>query len=242
MAQSQGKHASFSNNLVFRISMGKTQFYGDASHDDKWEKLMTESRLNYAASARKQFNKVIGLGTEFFFTKVKSRKGEDNMPTPLHYELASYYSDLNAFAFFDLSALVFRDGFLHRFSAYFTAGIGYAFWKSELRDVTTGEIKYSGNTYDGKYNKKGSMIAPITFGFKFNITYEWLIYVDAQMRTIFNDQLDVWIDNHPYDFLFIASVGVSYRLNYTRWPLSEKNRRSKENTRFLERVYYNHHQ
>jgi len=240
-AQKKKVKPELSENWVFRLGIGKTQFYGDASHDDKWEKLMTESRLDYTTNVRKQFNKVLGVGTEFFFSKVRSRKGEDNMPTPLKYELASYYFETNAFVFVDLSALVFRDGFLHRFSVYTTAGVGYAFWKSELTDVATGEVMHSGNTYNGQYYKKGGVVLPVTFGLKFNVTYEWLIYVDTQMRTILNDQLDVWVGGHPFDFLFAASIGVSYRLNYIQWPLSGKSRRSKSNERFLQRIYYNHH-
>ncbi len=202
---------------------------------------MTESRLSYAGSARKQFNKVIGFGSEMFYSKVRSRKGIDNMPTPLQHELGSYYFDLNLFMYLDLSALIFRDGFLHRFSAFTTGGFGYAFWKSTLTDVTTGEEKYSGHTYNGQYYSKGSPVIPLTFGFKFNIDYEWLIYVDVQMRTILNDQLDVWVGGSPFDFLFNASLGVSYRLNYPKWPLSKKSKQSKMNQRFLEKIYYKRH-
>ncbi len=173
-AQNKKVRPALSENWVFRLGIGKTQFYGDASHDDKWEKLMTESRLNYTTNVRKQFTKVLGVGSEFFFSKVRSRKGEDNMPTPLKYELATYYFETNAYIFVDLSALVFRDGFLHRFTVYTTAGIGYAFWKSELRDVVTGAIKRPGNTYDGQYYKRGGVVLPLTFGFKFNVTSDHL--------------------------------------------------------------------
>ena len=241
LGQNDKSHIKIPKNWVFRFSMGKTQFYGDASHDDKWEKLMTESRLSYSGSARKQCNKFLGFGSEMFYSKVRSRKGLDNKPVPLQHELASYYVDLNLFMFIDLSALVFRDGFLHRFSAFATGGFGYAFWKSTLTDIKTGEEKHSGHTYNGQYYSKGSPMIPLTFGFKFAVNYEWLIYVDVQMRTILNDQLDVWVGGSPFDFLFNASLGVSYRLNYPKWPLSKKSKQSKMNQRFLERVYYKHH-
>jgi hypothetical protein len=232
----------FPDNWVFRLSMGKTQFYGDASHDDKWEKLMTESRLDYTANVRKQYGKVIGLGAELFYSKVRSRKGEDNMPTPLKYELAAYYGEFNAFVFFDLSALMFRNGFAHRFAVYSTAGLGYSLWNSELRDVTTGDIRYSGNTYDGHYYGTGSPVMPFTFGIEYKITHEWVIFVDTQMRMILNDQLDVWADGSPVDYLFAASLGISYRINYPTWSMVKKGkRRSKENNRLLDKIYYDHH-
>jgi len=232
----------FPDNWVFRLSMGKTQFYGDASHDDKWEKLMTESRLDYTANVRKQYGKVIGLGAELFYSKVRSRKGEDNMPTPLKYELAAYYGEFNAFVFFDLSALMFRNGFAHRFAIYSTVGLGFSLWSSELRDITSGEIRYSGSTYDGYHYGIGSPVMPITFGFEYKITHEWVIFVDTQMRTILNDELDVWADGSPVDYLFAASLGISYRINYPTWPLVKKGkRRSKENNRLLEKIYYDHH-
>ena len=60
--------SSFAYGWNTKIYVGKTQYYGDVSHDDKWEKLRAEAKLSLGASVTKEINPFFGLTADLFYS------------------------------------------------------------------------------------------------------------------------------------------------------------------------------
>ncbi len=220
--------SSFAYGWNTKIYVGKTQYYGDVSHDDKWEKLRAEAKLSLGASLTKEINPFFGLTADLFYSKLRSKKGPNNEPYPVMYYLSGTYLDFSISPRVDLVNLFADSRCPNKFSVYVTLGLGYAQWTSTVEDVKTGEIIRGEK---GKWI--GGLVIPTTLALNYNFYKGVSIFIDGQIRTIVNDKLDNWVDNWQTDQLFIGNIGISFDFDFKYHVKPSDINRSKVNESFI---------
>jgi len=220
--------SSFAYGWNTKIYVGKTQYYGDVSHDDKWEKLRTEAKLSLGAGLTKKINPYFGVTADLFYSKLRSKKGPDNEPYPVLYYLSGTYLDFSLSPKIDLANLFADSRRPNKFSVYVTLGLGYAMWATTVEDVKTGEI------VRGEKDKWiGGLVIPTTLALNYNFYKGVSIFIDGQIRTIVNDKLDNWVDSWQTDQLFIGNIGISFDFDFKYHVKPSDINRSKINETYI---------
>ena len=193
------------------LNLGITQFYGDVSSHNYFQKLSGESRIGVRIYAKKMFSPAIGAGVSLFSTGLQSIK-DRNKGQVVSYNLAGNFDDLTVFAYANLNNLFGNYNSNRRFSVFGTLGVGVSTWNTALTNNITGAIARSG-TSDGirKYANKALCI-PIGAGLDYKIDSHWAVHAGGTFTTVLSDDLDLWHDGSKYDQLFYTHVGVTYYL------------------------------
>jgi len=223
--------SSIAYNWNAKFYVGKTQYYGDVSHDDKMEKLRSEAKLSIGASLTKEINPILGITADFFYTKLFSKKGNNNQPFPTVYELYGTYYDFTISPRVDLVNVIADSRLDVRFSAYITLGLGYGIWNTTVENITTGEI------VGGQTNKYvGGLVIPTTVALDYRLTSWFSIFVDGQIRIIVNDRLDNWEDGWQTDQLFVANIGISFDFDFKYHVKPSDINRSRISEEYMKKV------
>ena len=215
-----------------KIYVGKTQYYGDVSHDDKWEKLRAEAKLSMGTALTKEVNSYFALTADFFYSKLRSKVGPDNEPYPTLFYLSGTYFDFSIQPRVDLINLFSDFKRRNRFSVYFSLGLGYAFWTTTVKDMKTGEI------VRGELGEwKGGLVIPLTLALNYRFYKNFSIFIDGQIRTITNDQLDNWVDNWQTDQLFVGNIGITYSFDFKYHVKPTEIHRTRKNEEYRKKIY-----
>ena len=222
----------FAYDWNVKIYVGKTEYYGDVSHDDKWEKLRAEAKLSMGTALTKEFNSFFAVTTDFFYSKLRSKKGSDNKPYPTLFYLSGTYFDCSIQPRVDLVNLL--SGFKRRnkFSVYFSIGLGYGFWTTTVEDVKTGEIVRG---QEGSWT--GGLVIPLTLALNYRFYKNFSLFIDGQIRTITNDKLDNWVDNWATDQLFVGNIGITYNFDFKYNPKPVEINRTRKNEEYRKKIY-----
>ncbi len=196
----------------FNYNLGFTEFYGDVSTNNYFQKFNGEISFATGISARKYFNQVFGLGVDLWYSGYKSKKTERASGVPTQFFLKGNYFDGNVNLLIDFNSL-FWGATNRKFNVYGKTGIGYAAFKGTLTDSISGSVVVSGDTIGGNYYKKGGFVVPVGIGVNYMFNKNWAMNFEVNLRTILNDDVDVWRDGFKYDQLLYTSVGISYFLN-----------------------------
>ncbi len=193
-------------------SLGFTEFYGDVSSNGYFKKFSGEIAFATGFTVRKYFNPIFGLGANLWYTGFKSTKDNQATGVPTNFSVAGNYFDGNINLLIDFNSL-FWGASNRKLSVYGIVGIGYSTWNSTLTDSLTGIITVSGdNAATGNY-KKGAFVIPIGVGLNYMLSDNWALNFEMNLRTILNDDVDVWRDGFKYDQLLYSSIGISYFIN-----------------------------
>ncbi len=208
---------SFADRWNARVYLGKTQYYGDMSHDDKLEKLRAEAKLSGGFSLTKEFNSFFAVTNDIFLTRLRSKKGANNEPYPTLMYLSGMYFDVSVQVRFDLVDLFSFYDMNNKFSIYLYGGVGYGLWKTQVENVNSlspnqGEIVVNP---EGKF--EDGIVFPIALALNYRFYKRLSIFIEGQVRTIPNDKLDNWVDNWATDQLFVGNIGVSYNFDFIKY-------------------------
>ena len=221
----------YGNDWQFNYNLGFSEFYGDASNNGYFKKFSGEIAFATGITARKYFSPVFGLGVNLFYSGLKSHKQQDATGAPVNFELTGSYFDGNLNLLVDFNNLFWGQS-SRKLSVYGIIGLGYGSWKSQLVDSTTGIVKNSGDAIGSVTYKKGGFVVPVGLGLNYMLNNNWALNFEMNLRTVLNDDVDIWRDGFKYDQLLYTSIGVSYFLNRKvadRKPKS-KSQRSTKNT------------
>ncbi|MBC8320822.1 MAG: outer membrane beta-barrel protein [Bacteroidetes bacterium] len=202
----------FAKNWQVNYNLGFTQFYGDASNNGYFKKFSGEIAFATGATVRKYINPVFGLGLNLFYSGLKSHKEKSATGTPVNYELSGSYYDGNVNLLVDFTSLFWGPS-LRKLSVYGITGLGYASWNSELVDSISGIIKHTGDPIDTDSYKKGGFVVPVGLGINYMLGDSWALNFEMNLRTVINDDVDVWRDGFKYDQPLYTSIGISYFIN-----------------------------
>ncbi len=201
--------AKYTRNWQFNYNLGFTQFYGDASNNGYFNKFSGEIAFATGATVRKYFTPVFGLGLNLWYTGVKSHKLKSAIGDDVDFTLTGSYFDGNVNLLIDFNNLFWGPS-SRKFSVYGILGIGYGSWNTTLSDALSGGVINSGSTIAGTTFNSGGFVVPAGVGMNYMINNNWALNFEMSLRTVLNDDVDVWSDGFKYDQLLYTSFGISY--------------------------------
>ncbi len=218
---------SFTNNWQINYNLGFTQFYGDASNNGYFKKFSGEIAFATGINVRKYTSPVFGWGVNLFYSGLKSHKEKNATGGTVNFGLEGSYFDANINMLVNFSNLFW--GYENRkLSVYGTIGLGYSTWGTQLTDSITGTIVSSGDVVGDITYKKGGGVVPIGLGLNYMINNNWALNFEMNLRTVLNDDVDVWRDGFKFDQPFYTGFGVSYFINPVGKPKKHKTVYQKE--------------
>lgn len=216
VAQSIKKSSSnLSSNWELNYNIGFSQFYGDASNSNFFQKLSGEIGIGNSLHIKKHLNPVFAVGLNGYYGCTNSNKTLTGSGSTVDFSLGGGYGDINLRAYVNFNSLFWGYDKNRRLSIYGWLGLGYAFWSTGLTDNLSGDYRESGSDVSGTTEtyKKGGGVLPIGFGVDYRISNQWSANVVGDFRTVLNDDLDVWRGGFKFDQMFFVGIGVSYHIN-----------------------------
>lgn len=203
---------SFKDNWAIQLQPGFSQFYGDASNHNYFQKFKGEISIYTGMSVRKMIIPAVGVGLNFSYAGLKSYKNQKTDGTKVDFRLSGSYYDANLFVYVNFNHLFagYKSG--RRFTFYGTVGAGWGFWNSALTNGITGLTIKSGSKNGNYTYKTNALVVPVGAGLNYRINDHWGINLGGTLRTVFNDDVDVWHDGFKYDQIFSTNVGVTYHI------------------------------
>ncbi len=208
--------SAFKDNWAIQLQPGFSQFYGDASNHNYFQKLKGEIGLSSDVSARKMIIPAVGVGLYLGYAGLNSLKDRKTDGTKVDLTLTGNYYDAGLFAYVNFNHLFAGYKPDRRFSVYGILGAGWGFWRSALTDGITGITLNSGIKIGNYTYKTNAFVVPAGLGVNWRITDHWAVNVGGTLRTVFNDDVDVWHDGFKYDQVFTTQIGVTYHIR-TGW-------------------------
>jgi len=202
----------FTDDLQINFNLGFTEFYGDASNNGYFKKFSGEIAFSSGITVRKYLSPVFGVGVNLWYSGLKSHKDRRATGDTANFLLTGKYFDGNLNLLIDFSNLFWGPS-SRKLSVYGTLGLGYASWNSQLADSITGIILNSGDALGDNSYKKGGFVFPIGLGVNYMLSNTWALNFEMNLRTVLNDDVDVWRDGFKYDQPLYTSIGVSYFIN-----------------------------
>ncbi len=203
---------AFKDNWAIQFQPGFSQFYGDASNHNYFQKFSGEIDFSAELSARKMFMPALGAGMFLSYAGLKSLKDQKADGTKVDFSLGGNYYDAGLFLYVNFNHLFAGYKPTRRFSVYGTIGAGWAFWDSWLTDGITGIILKSGTTIGGYTYKTSAFVVPIGLGVNWRISNRWAVNIGGTLRTVVNDDVDVWHDGFKYDQVLTTQIGITYHI------------------------------
>lgn len=203
---------SFRDNWAIQFQPGISQFYGDATNHNYFQKFNGEIGLYADLSACKMIIPAVGVGIDFAYADLKSYKDQKTDGTKVDFHLSGSYYDASLFVYVDFNNLFTGYNPRRRFSVYGIVGAGWGFWNTALTDGITGLTIKSGSQ-NGTYTyKTNAFVVPVSVGLNYRISDHWGVNLGGTLRTVFNDDVDVWHDGFKYDQIFSTNLGVTYHI------------------------------
>lgn len=220
---------SFKDNWAIQFQPGFSQFYGDAANHNYFQKFKGEIGFSAEISGRKMIFPAWGVGLQFGYDGLKSYKDQKNDGTKVDFRLNGNYFDAGLFVYVNFNHLFAGYKPHRRFTAYGTIGAGWGFWNSTLTDGITGLAIKSGSTIGGNTFKTNAFVVPVSLGLNYRFSDRWCVNLGGTLRTVFNDDVDVWHDGFKYDQIFSTNVGITYHIGAGWGRNSRKQKSSKQN-------------
>lgn len=114
-----------------------------------------------------------------------------------------------------------------KFSTYGTLGLGFANWASQLVDNLSGQSISTGDQINGITYGNTGFVMPFGIGVNYLLGSNWMLSAEMNLRTVLNDDVDVWRDGFKYDQPLYTSIGISYLLNWNSKKQVKKDKRPK---------------
>ena len=155
---------SFKDNWAIQLNPGFSQFYGDATNHNYFQKFKGEIGLRADLGVRKMILPALGVGLDFTYAGLKSYKDRKADGTKVDYRLNGSYYDANLFVYLDFNRLFagYKPG--RKFTVYGTAGLGWSLWNSALTDGITGLTIKSGSKSGSYTFKTNAFVIPVGVG------------------------------------------------------------------------------
>jgi OOP family OmpA-OmpF porin len=140
-------------------------------------------------------------------------------------------TELSLTAKFNLTNLAFSvNKDQRKFSLYALAGVGYSWFKSDLRKLSSGDDNdqivftegYESKTNTDNPERSVAGVANVGFGAQYKITNNFDVFIESSFRYMDTDKLDSWVsDNSSFDKYNYNAVGLIYRLGNKSWEKPE---------------------
>jgi len=219
-SEKNSNKSNLASNWQINFNLGFTQFYGDASNSGYFNKLSGQSAFGLGFTVRKYFSPVFGFGFNYLYTGLKSHK-DMVQGVASDITLDGKYMDGNLHVIVDFNALFWGPSD-RKFSVYGILGIGFANWASTLSNSKSGLVVNTGDQIGGVTYENTGFVMPFGMGVNYNMSSTWALNFEINLRTVFNDDVDVWRDGFRYDQPLYTSLGISYFINRKAYGKRDK--------------------
>lgn len=117
-----------------------------------------------------------------------------------------------------------------KFSVYGLAGVGFSWFKSDLRILSSGDDNdqiiftegYESKTNTDNPDRSVASVASLGIGASYKITKNFDVFIESSIRIMDTDKLDSWVEDRPfYEGYNYNAVGLIYRLGNKSWEKPE---------------------
>jgi hypothetical protein len=224
--------ATYDQYWTFGFHYGIAQFKGDISSKSYFAKLKDESKPSFSFDIGRQISPVFSIKAEFSMSSLYSRKDsilylgdKSNLSMKGDVNEIGLYGILNLNKLFNKSSSTDS-----KWNIYLSSGLGYAFFRSRLRDEINNVIVDSvGYTAGGKTSRLKEIVFPVTVGLNLKITDGIWLSLENSSRFINSDRVDAYIDGKT-DWFSTTKIGLTFniqKLGSIKLGGSQKTTRSK---------------
>ncbi len=218
---------SFKDNWAVQLQPAFSQFYGDASNHNYFQKFTAEIDFAANLNVRKMIIPAIGVGFDVGYAGLASHKDQKANGTKVNLTLGGNFYDAGLFVYLNFNHLFAGYKPDRHFTVYGTLGAGWSFWNSWLTDGITGLTIYSGSTIGGRTYKTNAFVVPVGLGVNWRFANHWTASLGGTLRTVFSDDVDVWHDGFKYDQIFTTQLGITYHIR-PGWGRGGRSSKKKE--------------
>ncbi len=196
-------------SLEFGGFGGFSQFYGDISDKNYFQKFSGETKPSFGFFGRFHFNEEHGIGIGFNRISHYSRKDNYSNGTPLNNEFSGHSNTFFLHSFLNMSNLFWGPS-ERKFNLYGTLGLGYNSWQSTRKNTQSGNIIIDYTNAAASNLRSESFYFPVALGIKYRITPSLHVFAEGMFSTLISDDLDYYRDGYQYDILLQTHIGLSY--------------------------------
>lgn len=217
--------ASYDQHWDFGFGYGFSQFKGDVSSKGYFAKLSGESKPSFSINIGKQLSPVFAIKAEFGKSNLYSKSSIQYLGDSTVLSMTGDVNEIGIYGTFNINNLINKNRSADsKWYAYISSGIGYAFWKTRLRDEITKLIVDSvGYTSSGKTSRMKEMVFPITLGVNFQLSDGIWLSLENSSRFINSDRVDAYI-NGKTDWFSTTKIGFTFNLSKLGSIGSRRNR------------------
>ncbi|HMM12775.1 MAG TPA: SPOR domain-containing protein [Bacteroidales bacterium] len=209
-SQSNG-NLSDDKALEFGGFGGFSQYYGDISDKNYFQKFSGETKPSFGFFGRYHFNDKHAIGLGFNRISHYSRKDKYANGNSLNNEFSGHSNSFFLHSFLNMSNLFWGPA-ERKLNLYGTLGIGFSSWQSTRRNTLNNSIIIDYTTAANNNLNSEAFYFPASLGVQFRITPALSLFAEGMFTTLISDDLDYYRDGYQYDMLVQTHIGLSYKL------------------------------
>lgn len=216
--QSPMSHSKrFTDNWYINGNVGVSQFYGDMSNENPFQKLEFDTRVGTGLILGKNITPYLGVRGEIHYARLQStRRFMSGYPNGAYF-VSKNLVEFNLAATVNFVNLVFGYNSRRVFTAYGLVGAGLANWQAELFDHKTNKkIQDNGFTGNGIMDMTTEFVLPFGAGVNFKVSDRFDVNTEVTWRGVNSDKLDTKTGGFEYDIYSYISVGLTYKFNLVK--------------------------
>lgn len=198
-------------HLEFGGFGGFSQYYGDISSKNYFEKYALETKPSFGFTGRFHFNEKHGLGLGFNRITHYSAKPQYANGTPLNNEFSGHSNTFFLHSYLNMSNLFWGPA-ERKLKLYGTLGVGYNSWQSVRRNSANGSVITDYSNAASQNLRSEAFFFPAALGIQFRLTPALSLFAEGMYSTLISDDLDYYRDGYQYDILVQTHLGLSFKL------------------------------
>ena len=206
--------SSIDYKWYLNANAGFSQCYGDVQDEiSPIGKFQDETDYGFGLRFGRYVSPVFAVHAQFLSAGLKGQK----IPNDINYTSDFIESQLGFSV--NLINLFSREKRNHTINLYATSGIGMIFFRSELYQISTGDMM---NSYGDKDTRETTFVVPLGAGLDFKLSDRWYMNLESAIRFTGSDKLDAVEAGSNNDAIFYTSLGLTYHFDRkTEKPILE---------------------
>ena len=194
--------SSIDYKWYLNANAGFSQCYGDVQDESNpLGKFQDETSYGFGLRLGRYVSPVFAIHAQFLSTNLKGQK------TPNDISYSSDFIESQLGFSMNLINLFSREKRNRRVNIYAISGIGMIFFRSELFQVSTGNLM---NNYGDKDTWETTFVVPLGGGLDFKLSDRWYANLESVIRFTGSDKLDAVEAGSKNDAIFYTSMGLTY--------------------------------
>lgn len=205
---------TYDKSWTFGFNYGVAQFKGDISSKDYFAKLKDESKPSFSFNIGRQISPIFAFKAEFGMSSLYSRVDSIlYLGDKSNLSMKGDVNEIGLYGIINLNNLFNKNRSADsKWYAYLSSGLGYAFFRSRLRDEINNVVVDSvGYALGGKTSRMQEIVFPVTVGINFQITNGIWLSLENSSRFVNSDRMDAYIDGKT-DWFNTTKIGLTFNI------------------------------